>query len=185
MDARAAMRLTRQRAGEWKIDAHRIGIMGFSAGGHLAATVATLFSTRLAGESEEDIRRLEHRPDLAVLVYPVISMTEEFGHAGSRRQLLGDPPAPELARLLSPEQQVTERSPPTFLVSTFDDTGVPPLNATAFYRAMCRARVPGELHVWEKGGHGYGILPNRGDVAVEWPLRLEKWLLGRGWLVRQ
>ncbi len=182
LDARQAMRLTRQHSAEWGIDSKRVGILGFSAGGHLASCVDTLFDARLPGEDEAVFKTMSHKPDFGVLVYPVISMSEQFGHRGSRDNLLGREPDAKLIELMDTDKHVTKHTPPTFLVSTFDDSGVPPLNAMAFYAAMCKAGVPGELHIWEKGGHGYGILPDRGDVAKEWGVRLKKWLAGRGLL---
>jgi len=180
LDARQAVRLTRQHAAEWGVDPKRVGVLGFSAGGHLASCVDTLFDVPLPGEDEAVFKTMAHKPDFGVLVYPVISMSERFGHRGSRDNILGKEADPKLIDLLDTDKHVTKDTPPTFLVSTFDDTAVPPLNAMAFYAAMHKAGVPGELHIWEKGGHGYGILPGRGDVAAEWGGRLEKWLRGRG-----
>jgi acetyl esterase/lipase len=182
LDARQAMRLTRQHAAEWNIDPKRVGIMGFSAGGHLASTVDTLFEKQLPGEDAAIFATMAHKPDFGILIYPVITMTQNFGHGGSKTNLLGKNPSPDLEQMLSTELQVTAKTPPTFLVSTYDDKGVPPLNAMAFYSAMYVANVPGELHIWESGGHGYGMLPSRGEVATEWPIRLEKWMRGRGLL---
>jgi acetyl esterase/lipase len=185
LDARQAIRLVRQHAAEWGIDRHRVGVLGFSAGGHLASTVLTLFDQPLPGEDPAVHARMDHKPDFGVLVYPVISLIESFGHRGSADALLGKDATDEQRRALSSDLHVTARTPPTFLVSAQDDKGVPPLNAMSFYRAMCEQGVPGELHVWDKGGHGFGILPGRGDVVTEWPARLEKWLRGRGILSKR
>ena len=179
LDARQAMRLTRQHASEWKIDPHRVGIMGFSAGGHLASCVDTLFETQLKGEDPAVFQTMQHKPDFAALIYPVIGIGEPFGHAGSCQNLLGKTPEPDVLALCNTYRHVTAQTPPTFLVSTYDDGAVPPRNVTEFYNAMIAAHVPGELHIWEKGGHGYGILPDHGDVAAEWMPRFEKWLRGR------
>jgi acetyl esterase/lipase len=181
LDARQAIRLTRRHATEWGIDPHRVGVMGFSAGGHLASTVLTMFDQPLPGE-DASVEKKEHKPDFGVLVYPVISLHEAWGHRGSSDILLGREATPEQRQKMSTHLLVTERTPPTFLVSTQDDTGVPPRNAMAFYQAMCDHKVPGELHIWDKGGHGFGILPGRGDVVTEWPQRLAKWMAGRGLL---
>jgi acetyl esterase/lipase len=122
-DAARAIRTIRARAAEWKIDPKRIGILGFSAGGHLAATIATHFDSGKPGASDP-IGRVSSRPDLAILIYPVITMGEKT-HAGSKKNLLGDNPTPELVALLSNEKQVTAETPPTFLVHTMTDPGVP------------------------------------------------------------
>jgi acetyl esterase/lipase len=180
LDARQAMRLTRQHAAEWNIDPKKVGVMGFSAGGHLASCVNTLWNVQLAGESDEEFKKMAHKPDFAALIYPVISLTESFAHKGSATNLLGANPDKSLLDLLDTHKHVNAQTPPAFLVSTFDDKAVPPLNATAYYSAMYQAGVPGELHIWESGGHGYGMLPGRGDVATEWPRRLAKWMAGRG-----
>lgn len=185
LDARQAMRLTRQHAAEWNINPKRVGIMGFSAGGHLASCVDTLFATKLTGEDDATFQKMEHKPDFGILIYPVITMTEKFGHTGSKNNLAGKDALPEITTLLSTDQQVTSQTPPTFLVTTHDDSGVPPLNAISFYSALYKVGVPGELHIWEKGGHGYGMLPDRGEVANDWPKRLEAWLRGRGLLDAQ
>ncbi len=182
LDARQAMRLVRQHAAEWGIDPKRVGVMGFSAGGHLASTVDTLFNVPLAGEEPAVFAKMEHKPDFGVLVYPVITMTQDWGHAGSKGFLLGKEPSKELCLQLSTDLQVTAQTPPTFLVATQDDTGVPARNAISFFNFLTAHKVPAELHIWEKGGHGFGILPKSGDVAIEWPQRLEKWMRGRGLL---
>jgi acetyl esterase/lipase len=185
LDARQAVRLTRRHAAEWGIDPHRVGIMGFSAGGHLASTVLTLFDKPLNGEDAADFAKMEHKPDFGVLIYPVISMVEAFGHRGSGDTLLGKDATEDQRRAISSDLHVSAQTPPTFLVNAQDDSAVPPLNAMSFYSAMCRHNVPGELHVWEKGGHGFGMLEGRGDIAAEWPARLEKWLRGRGILAKR
>ena len=182
LDARQAVRVTRRHAAEWGIDPHRVGVLGFSAGGHLASTVLTMFDQPLDGEDPAAHAKMEHKPDFGVLVYPVISLVESFAHRGSGDNLLGTNATDEQRRALSSDLHVTGKTPPAFLVSTQDDKAVPPLNAMSFYRAMCQHNVPGELHIWDKGGHGFGILPGRGDVVTEWPARLEKWLRGRGLL---
>ncbi len=157
-DAQRAMRYVRAHAKEWKIDPHRLGIMGFSAGGHLASTVATHFD---AGDpkSDDPIERESCRPDFAILCYPVISMTEPFGHSGSKRNLLGPNPDPKLAENLSNEKQVTADTPPTFIFHTGADTGVPVENSLAFYQALRKAKVPAEMHIYQEGPHGVGLAP--------------------------
>ena len=179
-DAQRAIRTLRARAAEWKIDPQRIGIMGFSAGGHLASTAATHFDTGNPNSSDA-IERAGSRPDLLILGYPVITMTDPYGHAGSRKNLLGASPSPELIELLSNEKQVTPRTPPTFFFHTEDDSGVPVENTLLFAAALRRAKVPYELHVYEHGRHGVGLA--QADAALgTWPKLLENWLRVRGFL---
>ncbi len=185
LDARQALRLTRAHAAEWGIDPHRVGVLGFSAGGHLASTVLTMAEQKLPGEDETEFATMAHKPDFGVLVYAVISMHESWGHRGSANFLLGDAATPEDRKKFSTDLLVTGQTPPTFLVSTQEDTGVPPQNSIAFYQALLAHNVPGELHIWEKGAHGFGILPGRGPVVTEWPRLLLDWLAGRGLLKKQ
>lgn len=165
-DAAQAVRTVRAHAGEWKIDPKRVGILGFSAGGHLASTLATHFEQ-------------SSRPDLAVLIYPVISLNAPHGHLGSRVNLLGEDADPELVNFLSNETQVTPETPPTFLVHTADDAGVPVENSLLFAAALRAANVPFELHVYETGPHGFGL---GGDHSVlkSWPDRCAVWLQSHG-----
>ena len=145
----------RARAGEWKVDPKRIGIMGSSAGGHLASTLLTHFD---AGKPDaaDPIERQSSRPDLGILCYAVISFGE-FGHRGSRNNLLGKDPSPELVRELSNELQVTKDTPPCFIWHTYEDGGVPVENSLQFAEALRKARVPFDLHVYQKGQHGLGL----------------------------
>ncbi|MBI1896072.1 MAG: alpha/beta hydrolase [Acidobacteria bacterium] len=176
-DAQRAIRMVRSRAAEFKIDPKRIGIWGFSAGGHLAATAATHFDSGRPN-SADPVERAGSRPDFAILCYPVISF-REYAHAGSRRNLLGDHPDPKLVENLSNETQVTPETPPTFLFHTNDDPGVPVENSVLFYLALRRAKVPAEMHIYEHGRHGVGLAP--GDpVLSTWPPRLADWLRVRG-----
>lgn len=182
LDARQAVRLTRQHAAEWGLDPQRVGVMGFSAGGHLASTVLTMADQKLAGESEEAFASQQHKPDFGVLVYPVISFTAPYAHRGSGDFLLGKDAPTEERQRFSTDLLVNEHTPPTFLVASQDDTGVPFANSVAFYEAMREHKVSGELHVWETGGHGFGILPGRGPVTTAWPRLLADWLEAKGWL---
>jgi acetyl esterase/lipase len=173
-DAQRAIRLVRSHQADWRIDASRIGIMGFSAGGHLAMTASTRFDAGNGGAADA-LDRLSSRPDFAVLGYPVISMTEEWTHKGSRTNLLGDNPDPELAKALSGERAVTRDTPPTFLFQTNEDAAVPAENAVYYYLALRKAGVPAELHVFEKGPHGVG-LANDDPALSEWSTLLANWL---------
>ncbi len=181
-DAQRAIRMVRARAKEFDVLPNRVGIMGFSAGGHLASTAATHFDNGNSG-AEEAVERVSSRPDFVILGYPVISMTAPYTHSGSAKALLGEKPEPRMLEELSNELRVTAQTPPAFLFTTSEDTTVPPENSLAFYLALHKAGVPAELHVFEKGPHGVGL--DLGDVALgEWPKLLANWLRGRGLLAR-
>lgn len=179
-DAQRALRYVRSQAKEFGIAPDRIGIMGFSAGGHLAATAGTHFD---AGnpEAADPIERVSSRPDFLILCYPVISFTTQYTHAGSRRMLLGDAPDPELMEYLSNEKQITPQTPPTFLFHTDEDKGVPAENSVLFYLGLRKAGVPAELHIYEKGRHGVG-LAQKDPILSSWSGRLADWLKTRGLL---
>jgi acetyl esterase/lipase len=154
--------------------------MGFSAGGHLASTVATHFD-KGNPNATDPIDRASSRPDFVVLGYPVISFEPPYAHSGSAKNLLGENPDPKLIDELSNERHVTAQTPPTFLFSTSEDTDVPSENSVSFYGALHRAGVPAELHIFEKGPHGVGL--DLGDpVLGEWPALLAHWLRVRGLL---
>ncbi len=176
-DAQRAIRMVRCRAHEFQIDPNRIGVIGFSAGGHLASTVATHFDSGNASETDP-IQRLSSRPDFAILCYPVIALGEPYTHGGSQQNLLGREPADELVKKLSNEKQVTKDNPPTFLWHTADDSVVAVENSIQFFNALHAAKVPVELHVYEKGRHGLGLAK---DVpgAKNWPDELVAWLSQR------
>jgi acetyl esterase/lipase len=177
-DARRALRYVRAHAAELQIRTDRLGLMGFSAGGHLTATVATHIERGLP-EAADPIDRESARPDFAILAYPVITFTEAYVHRGSRDMLLApDQQHPDLLAALSNERQVTPDTPPTFLFHTDADTGVPAENSVAFYLALRRAKVPAELHVYEPGPHGVG-LGGTDPALVTWPDRLAGWLRTR------
>lgn len=174
-DAARAVRTVRHFAEYWRIDPHRIGIMGSSAGGHLASTLLTHFDSG-DPEARDPVERQSSRPDLGVLCYPVITM-QEFTHAGSRRNLLGDNPDPALLWLLSNELQVTPDTPPCFLWHTAEDAAVPVENSLEFAAALKRAGVPFALHVYEKGRHGLGLADKPPfDNVHPWARNLVFWL---------
>jgi len=179
-DVQRALRLVRARAAEWNIDSKRIGIWGFSAGGHLASTAATHFDSGKP-DAEDPIERASCRPDFAILCYPVISLDSMTTHRGSKYSLLGMDPDPQLVELLSNEKHVTTQTPPTFLFHTNADAAVPAENSVLFYLALRRAKVPAELHIYETGNHGVGLAP-RDAVLSTWPDRLAAWMKGRGLL---
>jgi acetyl esterase/lipase len=180
LDVQRALRTVRSRAGEWKIDPARIGVMGFSAGGHLASTAGTHFD-KGNPEAADTIDRASCRPDFMILVYPVISFTSDFTHKGSMRNLLGSDPSPELVENLSNEKQVTKETPPAFLMHTTGDTGVPPENSIVFYLALRKAGVPAEMHIYEQGRHGLGLARDVPALS-SWPKRCQDWLDVRGLL---
>jgi acetyl esterase/lipase len=179
-DAQRAIRLVRTRASEWRIAADRIGIFGFSAGGHLASTASTHFDAGKA-DAADPIDRASSRPDFAVLGYPVISLTEPWTHQGSKLNLLGEAPDPALARSLSSETQVTSATPPTFIYHTNADVAVPVENSVAYFLALRKAGVPAEFHVFKDGPHGTGLAPQDPALSV-WPTLLANWLRAGGFL---
>jgi len=178
-DAQRAIRTVRFKAAEYRVQPDRVGIMGFSAGGHLASTAGTHFD---GGDraAADPIDRAGSRPDFLVLCYPVISFGP-FAHRGSERNLLGDPPDPKLVENLSNELQVTAQTPPTFLFHTTTDATVPVENSVLFYSALRKAGVPAELHIYERGPHGVG-LAQTDEALSSWPARLAGWLRVHGWL---
>jgi len=173
-DAQRALRYVRSHAAEYGVAADRIGIWGFSAGGHLASSTGTHFD---AGDpsAADPIDRVGSRPDFMILSYPVITLVGPKTHLGSKKNLLGDNPDPDLARSLSSELQVTAQTPPTFLFTTNGDTTVPAENSIEFFLAMRKAGVPGELHLYQNGPHGVGLALND-PILSSWPQRLEAWL---------
>ncbi len=180
-DVLRAIRLVRSRAAEFGVDPQRIGVMGSSAGGHLAASASTLFDHADGRTGAALDTSVSARPDFAVLVYPVITMADPAAHAGSRRALLGAGPSPALLALTSLEQQVTAATPPTVLLHTQGDKTVPVQNSILYYQALTRAGVPAELYLFEQGGHGIGMRDGLGTASA-WPRRVEDWLRQRGLL---
>jgi acetyl esterase/lipase len=179
MDVQRAMRMVRYYAPRWKINKSQIGIMGFSAGGHLASTLGTHFDSGNL-RSIDSIEQQTARPDFMVLVYPVISMSKNIMHAGSRNKLIGEKPEPNLAQFYSNEMQVKKNSPPAFLVHASDDKAVPVENSLYFYQALKDQGISVEMHVFPKGGHGFGLGLGRGGaekwsaLCLDWMASLQK-----------
>jgi acetyl esterase/lipase len=179
-DVLRAVRLVREQAAKYHIRADRIGVMGSSAGGHLAASAGTLFDNPL-GRTGAAIDKVSARPDFLMLMYPVIAMEGPAVHAGSRKALLGGSPSAETVQLMSVEKQVTDKTPPTLLIHTQADQAVPVENSILFYQALTRAHVPAEMYLFEHGGHGMGMKAGLG-TSSSWPRRAEEWLKDRGLL---
>lgn len=163
LDAKQAMRLVRSHAVEWNVNPNKIGIMGFSAGGHLASTLSTHF--------EE-----ETKPNFSVLIYPVISMDKNIAHMGSRNNLIGKHPSDAMIKLYSNELQITNQTPPTFIVHASDDSAVPVENSLYYYQALKKNGVPAEMHIYPTGGHGFGLALGKGALA-SWPSLMIAWIM--------
>lgn len=173
LDVQRAIRLVRTNAKTWNVDSAKIGVLGFSAGGHLASTAATHFDNHQ--NPVDDIDKVSCRPDFAVLCYPVITADTAYTHRGSLRNLLGENAPAELIEYYSSEKQVSDKTPPTFLFSTYEDTGVPPENSIDFYLALRKRKVPAELHIYQKGPHGLGLA--KGTAGTEtWSELCRTWL---------
>jgi acetyl esterase/lipase len=176
-DGQEAVRIVRRHAKGWNIDPNKIGIIGFSAGGHFASSVSTHFNEKVY----ESMDSISARPDFSILIYPVISMDSSITHMGSRENLLGKNPSSELVKRFSSEQQVTKNTPPAFLVHSLDDEAVPVLNSINYLTALKKNSVPGELHIYQKGGHGYGLGRDK-STESSWPESCAKWLLANGFI---
>jgi acetyl esterase/lipase len=174
-DAQRAIQLVRLHAKDWNVDPNKVGIMGFSAGGHVASTAATHFRHSYI----ENPGNTNLRPDFAILIYPVISFQDNIGHVGSRDRLLGKNPPQNLIDSFSNEMQVTAQTPPTFLVHATDDNTVPVMNSVSFYEALLKYKIPAEMHIYKAGGHGFGMhnLTNNDD----WMVTCKNWMETKGW----
>lgn len=179
-DVLRAIRLVRDRAPKLHLSPDKIGVMGFSAGGHLASTAATHFTAGDPGAADP-LEELSSRPDFAILLYPVITFLPPYAHQGSRVNLLGENPPDKQVLEFSNERQVTPETPPVFLVHTTEDTVVPPENSVLFYMALRKAGVPAELHIFQQGRHGLGLGPKELPFS-EWPQLCQKWLKAMGFL---
>lgn len=175
LDAQRAVRLVRKNTAEWNIDPAKIGVIGFSAGGHLAASVTTRFDFKVDGKDE--LAAISARPDFAILGYPVITLEGADAHAGSRKALLGDNPDPKLVRENSLQFQVTANIPPVFMLHGIGDQSVPVGNSLAFFTEVQKYNKQSELHVYQTGIHGVGMIQGQGSVS-NWPLALEAWMKG-------
>ncbi len=174
LDAMRAMHLIRKHADKWSVDTGRVGIMGFSAGGHLASTVGTHWN-HPAVDSVDNLAAVSARPDFMILAYPVITMKNTFTHHGSRNMLLGKYPDSSLVHLLSNETQVTRKTPPTFLVQGTNDQAVPVRNSIAFYKALHAHHVSVEMHLFENGPHGFGLAQDEPALSI-WPKLCKNWM---------
>lgn len=174
-DGQRAMRIVRRHAKEWGINPEKIGIMGFSAGGHVASTISTHYNEKVY----DPVDSTSARPDFSLLIYPVISMDSTITHGGSRVNLLGNIPAPEQVKHFSNELQINAQTPPAFLVQSFDDDAVPVQNSIVYSLALKKYKIPSELHLYQSGGHGYG-LSQWGGTQSTWPEACRKWLSANG-----
>jgi acetyl esterase/lipase len=175
-DAQRAIQLIRQRAAEWGVNPEKVGILGFSAGGHLASTTGTHFMVPVIANPAG----ISLRPDFMVLLYPVISFDDSTGHRGSRDNLLGHHPSTAMIAAYSNQLQVTDQTPPTFLIHAEDDKTVQVINSINFYEALMRHHVPAEMHIYPAGGHGFGMWnPTTKD---QWTDRVVNWMMAGGWL---
>lgn len=175
-DAQQGIKTIRMRAKEWGVDTAKVGVIGFSAGGHLASTLGTHLNRQVIENKE----KTNLRPSFMILMYPVISLTEELMHKGSRDNLIGSAPSAELTTQYSNDKQVTPQTPPTMLVHAGDDGGVKVGNSLRFYEALQQASVPAEMHIYPKGGHGFGL--NNNSTPDKWMDRVENWLKAGGFL---
>jgi len=173
-DVQQAIKTVRENALSYNIDSTRIGLMGFSAGGHLASTAGTHYENKLVQTS------VSLRPDFLMLIYPVISFSDSVAHIGSRNQLIGKNPPMDKINQFSNEKRVNSRTPPTFLVHASDDGAVKVENSILFYRNLVKYRVPAELHIYQKGGHGFGM--NNPTTADMWMERCRNWMASNGWI---
>ena len=174
-DAQEAIRYVRQNAAKWNIDPNKIGILGFSAGGHLAATLSTHYDDNVYAS----VYKVSARPDFSLLIYPVISMQNDITHKGSQTNLLGNNPSQDLIDSFSNEKKVNAKTPPAFLIHATDDTVVLPENSIDYYLALKKNGVTAELHLYEKGGHGFGLGVN--DTSKYWTRDCEEWLKANGY----
>jgi acetyl esterase/lipase len=182
LDVQRALRTVRAKAAEYHVKSDRIGVWGFSAGGHLASSAATHFDAGKP-DAEDPIDRVSCRPDFSIFAYPVVSMDSSIAHGGTRKNLLGNNPDPALLELMSNDKHVTKDTPPTFIFHTDDDTAVPVANSLLYYLACKKHGVSVEMHSYAHGTHGVG-LALKDPILRTWPERLEAWMTSRGLLTK-
>jgi acetyl esterase/lipase len=175
-DVQEAMRIVRRKSHEWNIDPNKIGVMGFSAGGHLAATASTMYMEKVY----EPVDASSARPDFSILIYGVLSMQQDITHKGSLENLLGKNSSPERRNHFSNELRINSQSPPAFLVHSMDDKTVPVENSIRYFQMLSKFSIPAEFHAYEKGGHGYGLAVG-GATESNWPAACEAWMQRNGW----
>ena len=176
MDAQQALKMIRENAAKWKVNASKIGVMGFSAGGHLASSLGTHFNEQILSNTNHT----SLRPDFMVLLYPVISFKDSITHQGSKQNLIDKSPSSDLVHRFSNEEQINTKTPPAFLVHAIDDDVVPVANSIAFVEALAKNKVPAEMHLYQSGGHGFGL--HNKTTKDEWIERLKNWLTMNGFL---
>jgi len=181
LDAKRAMRLVRMHAEDWGLDTKKIGVMGFSAGGHLASTLSTQFDLGDLHDVES-IEYYSSRPDFSILVYPVISMDTSFTHIGSRNNLIGEYPSEALRLQYSSELQVTSETPPTLLIHASDDMAVPVENSIRYYQSLIEHQVPASLLIYESGGHGFSMANDKSGAVAGWLEDCKSWMIEAGLL---
>lgn len=174
-DAQEAIRILRRNREHWKINPNKIGVIGFSAGGHLASTLSTHYAENVYESGDTT----SARPDFSLLIYPVITFDTALTHAGSRRNLIGDNPSEDAIKRFSNELQITTKTPPAFLVHSSDDKAVPVKNSLVYYENLVKNNIPAEMHIFQKGGHGYGLSVGKGTQSA-WPDLCVRWMKENG-----
>ncbi len=176
-DAQRAMRIIRKNSKKWEINSKKIGVLGFSAGGHLASTLSTHHDQGIR-RSNLEIEKFASRPDFSILIYPVVTMKQPYVHMGSRKSLIGNAPSNEIVEYYSNEMQVKADTPPAILIHSDNDLGVLVENSVNYYLALRKHKIPAALHVWEDGGHGYGLAKGQGSIK-DWPNICQNWMIQR------
>ena len=176
-DAQRAMRIIRKNSKKWEINSKKIGVLGFSAGGHLASTLSTHHDQGIR-RSNLEIEKFASRPDFSILIYPVVTMKQPYVHMGSRKSLIGNAPSNEIVEYFSNEMQVKADTPPAILIHSDNDLGVLVENSVNYYLALRKHKIPAALHVWEDGGHGYGLAKGQGSIK-DWPNICQNWMIQR------
>jgi acetyl esterase/lipase len=175
-DVQEAIRMVRRNAAKWNISSCKIGVMGFSAGGHLAGTASTMYNEKVYQSKDTT----SARPDFSILIYGVLSMQKDITHSGSQKNLLGENAPQSVVDKFSNEMHVTTKTPPAFIVHAADDPSVPIQNSVLYFLALKKAGISSELHIYEKGGHGFGLAIGRTSSESNWPKACEEWMKGHG-----